>query len=161
MEKNTIDSIIDNLFIILPFIHRKLLRIDFEGVNKNISRLHFAIMDVVNQQGRLPMSEIGKRLFLPKPQMTHLIGHLIELGIVERQPDSGDRRIINIILTDTGKTALGECKRLVRDNIRQKLDRLQGEQLTELSILLKRLRELGSSLDQGEKASIPKLKPER
>jgi len=148
MEKNTIDSIIDNLFIILPFIHRKLLRIDFEGVNKNISRLHFAIMDVVNQQ-RLPMSEIGKRLFLPKPQMTHLIDHLIELGIVERQPDSRDRRITNIVLTDTGKTALGECKQLVRDNIRQKLDRLQGEQLTELSILLKRLRELGSSLDQG------------
>jgi hypothetical protein len=44
MENGTIDSILENLFHILPMIRKKLLRMDLDGVTGNFSRLHLAIM---------------------------------------------------------------------------------------------------------------------
>jgi DNA-binding MarR family transcriptional regulator len=146
MENSIIDGIIENLFHVLPLIHKKLLKIDLEGAKKDISRLHFAIMGMLDEFGTLPVSEIGKRLLIPKPQMTHLIDQLISLAIAERQPDTRDRRIIKIALTDKGKITLEECKGLMRSDIRQKLSCLKDEELAELSVSLAKLRDIGAKL---------------
>ncbi len=144
---NVIDSIMENLFHVLRLIHRKLLKIDLGGANKGISHPHFAIMGILDELGALPVSEIGKKLIIPKPQMTHLVDKLISLGIVERLPDERDRRIINVALTERGKTALKEAKKLIKDNIRTKLSRLNDKELEELSASLRKIREIGSKLE--------------
>ena len=147
MENDIVDSIIENLFHVLHLIHRKLLKINLEGANKNISRLHFPIMGILDEAGTLPISEIGKRLLIPKSQMTFLIDQLISLGLVEKVPDTRDKRVINIALTGKGKVTLKECQELVRENIRERLSCLEEKELVELSISLKKLREIGVRLE--------------
>jgi len=44
------------------------------------------------------MSEIGKHLGIPKPNVTALIDKLIDEKLSERLPDKTDRRIIKIKL---------------------------------------------------------------
>ncbi len=148
MESNILDSIIENLVHILPLIHKKLLKANLEAVNKDIVRPHFAIMGTLNELGTLPVSIIGEKLLIPKPQMTHFLDKLTSLGIVERLPDARDRRIINVVLTNKGKTVLGGCKELIRDNIRKKLAYLKDDELEELSVSLRKLRGILLKLEE-------------
>jgi DNA-binding MarR family transcriptional regulator len=141
------DSITDNLLYILPLIHRRLLKVEFERVNPNLSRLHFVVLRILNDHSQLPISEIGKNLFIPKPQMTALVDKLIQFRLVARVPDTQDRRVININLTDAGRKALEECDRLIRDSIRQKLSSLSREDLESFLKCTTELRELGTKLE--------------
>ena len=104
-------------------------------------------MAILDDSGMLPVSEIGKRLLIPNPQMTHLVDKLISLGMAERLPDERDRRIINLALSDKGKITLGECRKLIGNNIRKKLSCLKDDELKELEISLSKLREIGTKLE--------------
>jgi len=146
MANRTIDGIVENLFHILPIIHKKLLRMDLEGVIGDLSRLHIAIMGIL-AEGSLPVTEIARRLVIPKSQMTHLIDQLAGLGIIERLPDAKDRRVIHISLTNYGKVVLKEGRDLVRQNIRNKLSCLTQAELADLSIALEKLKDIGARLE--------------
>jgi len=147
MESNIIDIITENLLRVFPLIHRVLLRIDFNPVNYNISRPHFIVMNVLDEMGAVPVSTVGKKLIIAKPQMTRLIDRLIDLEIVERQPDLNDRRVINVKLTDKGINILEQCRELIRDNVRSKLSCLEDEDLEELLVALKKLKNIGLKLE--------------
>lgn len=147
MESDVVDEITENLFHTLRLIHRKLLKADIGDTNREISLQHFAIMGTIVETGKLPISTIGNRLLIPKPQMTLLIDKLIGLGLVERLPDTKDRRIINVSLTDKGEKALRELRRSMRNNIQKKLACLKDEELKELSVSLRMLRYIGSKLE--------------
>jgi DNA-binding MarR family transcriptional regulator len=127
-------------------IHKKLLRMDMGGVTGNLSRLHLTIMGMLGE-GSSPMSEIGMRLIAPKSQMTHLVDHLVSLGIVDRQPDVKDRRVINIALSDYGRAALREHRELVKKNIMNKISSLTKEELKALSNALVTLKDIGAKLE--------------
>jgi len=146
MENSTIDSILENLFHILPMIHKKLLRMDLGGMTGNLSRLHLAIMGML-EEGSLAVSEIAKRLVIPKSQMTHLIDQLVDLDIVARHPDVKDRRVINISLTDHGKVVLKECREIMKQTMRNKLSRLTPAELADLTIALEKLKDIGAKLE--------------
>jgi DNA-binding MarR family transcriptional regulator len=147
MESEIVDDIMQNLFHTLRLIHRKLLKADLEDSYKDISHQHFAVMGMLAEVVKLPVSTIGNRLLIPKPQMTHLIDKLISLGIVERLPDTEDRRIINISLTDQGREVLMEARKSLKSNIIKKLSCLKDEEVEELSSALRKLRHIGSKLE--------------
>ncbi len=144
MKKSEIDSIIDNLFKFLPIVHRKLLRPALEGAS--VSRLHLAVMGILHEAGPLPVSEVGKRLLVSKPQMTSLITGLIKLGLVERNPGTADRRIINVSLTAKGRSDLDERKALVRRSLERKLSGLEKGEIERLCASLRDLVEIASKL---------------
>ena len=144
MENRTIDSILENLFHILPMIHKKLLRMDLGGVTGNLSRLHLAIMAML-QEENLAVSEVARRLIIPKSQMTHLIDQLVDPDIVARRPDAKDRRVIHISLTDHGKAVLKECREIMNRTVRNKLSRLTPADLADLSMVLEKLKDIGAN----------------
>ena len=148
MSVDNLDSIVEDLIRVHTIVHRHLLRISPEHILLGISRPHFAIMGVLDESGKLPVSTIGKLLLIPKPQMTLLTDKLIKLGLVERLPDASDRRKINISLTDRGKLVLEEARVQIGDNIRQKLSGLNTEEVKELALSLRKLREVGSKIGQ-------------
>lgn len=146
MENRTIDGVLENLFSILPIIHKKLLHIELGGVGGNLSRLHLAIMGMLDKEN-LSFSKIAKRLVIPKSQMTHLVDHMVSLGIVERLPDQKDRRVINISLTGHGRIVRKECKEVIRQNIKNKLSCLTPAELAELSVALEKLKDIAAKLE--------------
>jgi DNA-binding MarR family transcriptional regulator len=146
LKNKAIDSILDNLFQVLPIIHKRLLSMDMGGVTGNLSRLHLAIMGMLGRES-LPISEIGMRLVAPKSQMTRLVDQLVSLGIVVRQPDARDRRVTNISLTDHGRAVLRERRELVKKNIREKISCLTSAELATLSDALVKLKKIGAKLE--------------
>jgi DNA-binding MarR family transcriptional regulator len=145
-ENNIIESILVNLFHVLPMIHKKLLRMDLGGVTGELSRLHLAIMGMLREEG-MAISEVARRLAIPKSQMTHLIDQLVNLDIVVRHPDTNDRRVTNISLTGHGKEVFEECRGMVKNIIREKLSRLIPAELTEMAAALEKLKNIGAKLE--------------
>ncbi len=147
MEIVDIDNIFQNLIAVLPIIHKKLLIKDLKVAPFHLTRLHLAIMGMLDAEN-LAASEIARRLIIPKSETTRLIDQLVKLDIVVRHPDVKDRRVVHISLTNKGQTVLKECRELVKKNLAIKLSGLTAQELADLSIALDRVRSIGAKLPQ-------------
>jgi len=150
MKNNILDSVAEDLFSTLPLIGRsirkKLLKTALTSLNEDIAPPHFEIMKLLEEAGILHVAEIGERLQIARSQMTHLIDKLVDLDIVERQTDTEDRRMIDITLSDKGKTILKEHDGHIRDATRETLSFLTDQELQDLSASLRKLRDIFSKL---------------
>jgi len=153
MNRSTIDDVVENLLYVLPLIHKKLLKIEppADKPKLTLSRIHVSIMGMIRDDGPLPISEIARRLLIPKPQMTHLINNLVNHGMVAKQVSSEDRRVVNISLTSAGETTIRRLDEILKMNVRKNLSYLSDAELEELSVVLAKLRELGTKLETGRK----------
>jgi DNA-binding MarR family transcriptional regulator len=146
MNTEMLDSITEDMFTIPPLIgrsiRRKLLKAALANIPEDISPPQFEIMRTLDETGTLHVTEIGERLQIPRPQMTHLIDKLVNLNMVERQVDDRDRRIINITLTSKSKALLKKRKRIMESAIRETLSSLTDKELKELSTSLRKLRDI-------------------
>ncbi len=140
-----VDTILKDLIFLLPIFHKKLLRMDMGGVTGQLTRHHFAIAGMIGQ-GNMTVSEMARVLAMPKPQMTHLIDQLVEMGIVERHPGTEDRRVINLVLTNHGRTLFREVKEKVKEHMKIRLAGLTPQELSEMSHALETLRGIGARL---------------
>ena len=145
MENRIIDSILDSMAQVLPLFHRKLLRMDLGGVSGDLSRLHFGIMEILSERD-MTVTELARMTNMSKPQMTAAIDKLVKLDVLERHPDENDRRVINMVLTEHGRTLLREVRRKIKQSIRKTLSSLTPEELAQMSDALKILREIGTKL---------------
>jgi len=146
MRNDILDSISEDLFSIPPLlfrgIRRKLLKTALANIDVDISPLHFEIMKLLEEAETLRVAEIGERLQIARPQMTHLIDKLVDLNIVERQTGTADRRTINIVLTSKGRITLEEHDNCIRNAIKETLSSLTSEELEDLSASLRKLRDI-------------------
>ncbi len=140
-----INHITDNLFAVLPLVHRKLLRFAPDQI-KNVSRPQLGVMRILQQTGPVPISEVARRLLITRPQMTALADQLIGQNLAERASDKTDRRVTNIKLTPKGRRVLKAARDLVRQQIRERLSVLNETDLAELSATLESLKTIGDKI---------------
>jgi len=150
MRSKILDSVTEDLLSIPPIIfreiRRKLLRTALINMDVDISPVHIGIMKQLDEAGTLHVAEIGERLQIARPQMTHLLDKLADLKIVERHADKTDRRMINIVLTDKGKTTLEEHDSGIKKAMMDTLSGFTDKELDDLSDSLRKLRDLLSKL---------------
>ncbi|MCJ7426556.1 MAG: MarR family transcriptional regulator [Dehalococcoidales bacterium] len=150
MRRDLVNRTADDLLSVPPLIfrgvRRKLLKTALDSINVEVSPLHFEIMRLLKEHGTLRITEIGERLQLARAQMTHLIDKLVELEIVERQADSADRRVTNIVLADKGRAFLEEHGGNIWKATKEFVSGLTDEELADLSASLERLRDILSRL---------------
>jgi DNA-binding MarR family transcriptional regulator len=150
MRKDILERTAADLLSVPPLIfrgvRRKLLKAALDSINVDISPLHFEIMRLLKEDGTLHITEIGERLQVARAQMTHLIDKLVELEMVERQADSADRRVTNIVLTSKGNAFLKEHGGNIWKATKEVLSGLTDEELAELSASLEKLRDILSRL---------------
>ena len=79
--------------------------------------------------------------------MTRLVNQLMSSGIVEKQPDMHDRRVVNIILSDNSRAVLRQCQELVKNAIRKNLSFLTPTDLSEMAASLEKLKNIGAKLE--------------
>jgi DNA-binding MarR family transcriptional regulator len=151
MEKEILDSVAYDLFTTLPLIHRnirnKLIKNVITNFKEDIAPPHFEIMKLLEEAGTLHVAEIGEKLQIARPQMTHLIDRLVELNIVERETNEEDRRRLNIMLKNKGKAIIKEHDKQVINATREVLSGLSNDELRELSISLNNIKEIFSKLE--------------
>ena len=131
MKEEKLEKIADNIFDLVRIWH--ILRSGHEDAcsrplptDPNYMALRFL------SKGDLSMSELGKRLYRSKPNMTPIIDRLIEEKKVERFEDESDRRMVMIRLTSEGKKFMAEKNIEIKNSIKKNLIKLSEEDLDKL-----------------------------
>jgi DNA-binding MarR family transcriptional regulator len=131
-------------------LRQKIGKTASEYIDNIITSIHGEIIRLLDEEGPLSIGEIGEMLMIAKAQMTQLIDKIVELDIVERRPVKGDRRKIQIALTDTGKQFLREHKKKIDELMMDTLSPLDDKDLKTLSESLTIVRGVLSRLKDAE-----------
>lgn len=134
------DRAAEYLLALMPFYHKHIVKTGY-GIT-GIQAAQYRVLGVLMKAGTLPVSEIGRRLYISKPYMTALIDTLIRDGFVERLPDLTDRRVINISITDEGKRHLRQSVTQYKNDLKDLLASLDEPDLAELCSSLESLKNI-------------------
>ena len=146
MKDSDLELIVENILNVFPLFRRSFRNIDLDRVAEGLSHPHIMVMRMLEDHERQSVSAIGDRQFISRPQMTHIVDKLVRLGMVERTIDEDDRRVINLVLTDTGRRIMRQCDAIIRHSIKQSLSALDDKDIEEMSAALSKLAEIGSKL---------------
>jgi DNA-binding MarR family transcriptional regulator len=143
MTDDTLDRVAEYLLGMMPFYHKYIVKTGFGITGQQAAQ--YRVLGVLKKTGPLPMSEVGKRLYISKPYMTVLVDTLMEQALVERHPDPRDRRVIQIAITDQGKTHLSQSVHLYKKDLKEFLSTLSEK---DLSVLCRSLEQLHTVLQK-------------
>jgi len=133
-----------------------LLRMPWEAVQRHmLERLHqhgFADLEAAHlnvfqypgPQGMRP-SELAARVRMSKQALNYLLGQLERLDYLERQPDPGDLRSKQIVLTKRGTTAITVIRQAVAEIETTWAQQLGERRFAQLRSLLLDLNQLAPS----------------
>jgi len=146
MNERIKEQIAENLISLLPFYHKKIFR-PRQGVT-GMQAAQYRTLGILLREGTpLPMSELGKRMYISKPYMTILVDQLIRDGHARRIPDPADRRVINIAITPAGIRNLKQGAAIYKETIMNTLTSLSRKDLEDLCQSLEKIRTIIARID--------------
>mgnify|MGYP001355687375 CR=1 FL=1 len=92
-------------------IHPKFARFHIHILARiGLTLPQYALLDQLTTQDALSMTEIGRRLRITKPAVTHLVDHLEKKKCLKRVPHPKDRRIILLSIQPKGEKAVASMR---------------------------------------------------
>ncbi|MFD0773968.1 MarR family winged helix-turn-helix transcriptional regulator [Streptomonospora algeriensis] len=88
-----------------------IARAHLDGVTREqgLTTLQYTALSVLRAQPGLSAAQLSRRSFVSPQAMTEMVGTLEAKGMIRREPDPDNRRVLRAYLTDTGRTALKAC----------------------------------------------------
>jgi len=84
----------------------------------------------ISRHGKVNPSGLASGIHVTPANVTGIVERLVEQGLLTRAPDSGDRRISWLTVTDKGRTLINELREGRAQEMRRTLDKLTEEELT-------------------------------
>lgn len=133
MTTLNLNDISDNLYLLLFSLNKHIFNPSALAKKFNIPHSHIKVLFYLVHNGPLPISKMAKELCISKPNMTPVIDKLVEDGLVTRDYDPTDRRVILIQATPKAIEVLKEGKEYIKEVIKEKLSPLSDEDISNLS----------------------------
>lgn len=104
----------------------------------DLTTAQFSVLEIMDgmTDDAIPCSELGRRLHGPGPDVTRLLDRLESGGLVARDRDQKDRRVVHTRITDLGRSVLEKARPAVRMAEAQALADLPVESRRMLTSLL-------------------------
>ena len=96
--------------------------------------------------GPMPISRIGERIGIARPNMTAIIDGLTERGLIRRTASATDRRITNIEMTEDGEAYIKELLAKLYVIMQEQFARLSDEEVEKMVASLEFLLSIGKKL---------------
>ena len=110
VNKDTVETVANTTFEVLPLLRKKLLRMDVVQAEHNMPMSQVQMLAMLGENGALSVS---RRLGIAKPNITPLVDRLFEAGYVDRQHDENDRRVVNVVLLPAGEEKLTSIRETI------------------------------------------------
>ena len=124
-------------FLRFNLLSNKRLQDDLEKLD--LTSPQFYVLATIGYAGRLPFSEIGEKMMVTVSNLTGIVDRLEEKGLVARERDAHDRRIVRVRLTEKGARLHKNTIPFFEKSIAQFFAPLDKSQQKELSSLLRKL----------------------
>ena len=113
----TLEHLYDMLFQAWPLMRRKLLPSSAQQAEFGMPLSHVQALVMLDHRGSLSITEISQSFGIAKPNITPLVDRLIEEGLVMRERNSADRRVVNVVICEKGRERLADIYRDLCDNL--------------------------------------------
>jgi DNA-binding MarR family transcriptional regulator len=104
-----------------------------------IGFVHYRLLAELRSQGRLTPSSLAAAADLSPATVTGMLDALVEAGLVERQRDETDRRVVWAVLTPAGRRAFDRQRARFVANWSRELADLDPEAIEGATVVLERL----------------------
>lgn len=74
-----------------------------ENFRPQLSTLQLRTLMCLHEHGPQTMSELAERLLIPRQQMTQVVDRLADMGLIGRERDASDRRVVRIVWSEEGR----------------------------------------------------------
>jgi DNA-binding MarR family transcriptional regulator len=113
---------------------------------RELSRTAASVLATLRDTGPRRITELAEREAIAQPTVTTLVGRLERDGMVERRPDPGDARAVQVHLTERGRARLDEMRAAREVVLEARLMRLTDE---EREVLADALPVLDKLMEEG------------
>ena len=96
----------------------------------------FVVLAHLWHETNLSQSELAQRAFLDKTSLARILRRMEQGGLVSREPDETDARVNRVNLTPQGRDLQSRIEPLRDEGLRQAVEGLDGEEVSELRRLL-------------------------
>ena len=115
-DSTLVDSVSKNLCEAVVLLPKQLLHVDELTRSFGMPFSHIQIL-VMLSSGDITIGDISSTLGIAKPNITPLLDALTERGLVERIRGTGDKRIINVHLTDEGHKMIQQIHQAIATQV--------------------------------------------
>lgn len=127
-----LSHLFDMLFQAWPLMRRKLLPSAAKQAEFGMPLSHMQVLVMLDHADSLSITQISQNFGIAKPNITPLVDRLIEEGLVMRERNTADRRVVNVIICEAGRTRLAEIYRVLCGHLFEWTNSLNAEDLNEL-----------------------------
>lgn len=137
--KDTVD-----LEFIFRRVYRKIKEELHSLLKEHVTLNEFMVLKFLSES---PMrsSDLSKMLQVSASHITSVTDSLVEKGLIERRRSNKDRRVVDLILTEKGKSLIGRLKEIKSRFLKDQLDVFTEE---ERETLYKLFRKFEDHLNQ-------------
>lgn len=142
VQMSNLDKVAEDFLHLMGYMRTHYLRPAEQITRLRFSPGHFHALAHILRRGSFSMSELAAEMMISKQQLTPIVDRLVEAGVVVRQPDENDRRLVRIEVTEQGRSVYREIGIRIKDNFKERLSAIPERQLNELEQLLPRIMEI-------------------
>nr|WP_153833254.1 MarR family transcriptional regulator [Fundicoccus ignavus] len=133
-----------NLFIAIMRTNNALSQIaksDAASIGLNVTE--FAVLELLYNRGEQPIQRIGERILIASSSTTYVVDKLCDKGLIERRPDTKDRRVTYASITEAGKEVMDGVFPKHSEHISNMFATLSEDELAQLKATLAKISRHG------------------
>ncbi|HXH72832.1 MAG TPA: MarR family transcriptional regulator [Mariprofundaceae bacterium] len=119
-------------------LRRNFIR-ESERAGMRVTPEEMVVVVLLYQRGGLTQTELAGTLAKDKAVITRMLAQLQKRGLVRREADAGDRRVVRSYLTDEGKKSFEELQPLLDSFIRRAIEGLSQAEFDFTRLNLRRI----------------------
>ncbi|MBF8418185.1 MarR family winged helix-turn-helix transcriptional regulator [Heyndrickxia coagulans] len=133
--KDTVD-----LEFIFRRVYRKIKEELHSLLKEHVTLNEFMVLKLLSES---PMrsSDLSKMLQVSASHITSVTDSLVEKGLIERRRSNKDRRVVDLILTEKGKSLIGRLKEIKSRFLKDQLNVFTEEERETLYRLFRKLED--------------------
>ena len=108
-------------------------------VKLGLTQPQFYVLATIGFAGGMPFNEIGAKMMVTVSNLTGIVDRLSEKGLVVRQRDTHDRRVVHVLLTDKGIELYDSSIPSFEKSLSEFFSPLNKTEQKELAVLLRKL----------------------
>ena len=112
---------------------------DMHACGQSPAQLH--VLGLLSEIGPTTVSSVATHLGVTPPSASAIVDRMVEAGLVTRERNEADRRVVTVSLSPSGRDTLGSVVGGRRDMLERVLGQLSDDELTTATTMLARLDE--------------------
>jgi DNA-binding MarR family transcriptional regulator len=117
-------------------------------------------LHTVAEMEGVKMLDVCRRMELKLPAVSRVVARLVQRGLLQRQSDESDRRVVRLYLTERAREIMGEAQSMRHSRMRATFANIASGKADGITRALSVLAEAAEKVVEEERSQAPALSPD-